>query len=73
MLYQPRAQLLLCRWGQLQDHLHKAQRLKNGKIATSVDNNMRALGTQLLKGKGLARLVGKSRPGRRVGKQMIST
>src|SRR4029434_3651384 len=33
MLYQPRAQLLLGRWGQLQDYLHKAQRLKNGKAA----------------------------------------
>src|SRR6266446_819263 len=32
---------------------------------------MRALGTQLLKGKGLARLVSKACPGRRVSKEMI--
>src|SRR6266568_67840 len=73
MLYQPRAQLLLCRWGQLQDHLHKAQRLKNGKIATSVDNNMRAWGAQLLKGNRLARLVGTARSRLCVGKHMIQT
>ena len=34
---------------------------------------MRALGAQLLKGKGLARLVGKSCPRLCVGKQMIET
>src|SRR5215468_2821404 len=73
MLYQPRAQLLLCRWGQLQDHLHKAQRLKNGKVAPSVDNNMCALGAQLLKGNRLARLVGKASARLCVGKQMIQT
>ena len=36
-------------------------------------NNMRALGAQLVKGHGLARLVGKSSPGLGVGKQMIQT
>ena len=71
MLCQPRAQVLLHRGRQLQDQLDKAQGLKDFKGAPSVHNNMRALGTQLLKGKGLARLVSKSCPGRRVGKQMI--
>jgi hypothetical protein len=60
LLYQPHAPVLLSRWGQLQDHLHKAQRLKNGKAAPSVDNTMRAMGAQLLKGNRLARLVGKA-------------
>src|SRR6516162_5845529 len=73
MLYQPRTQLLLCRWGQWQDHLHKAQRLTNGKVAPSVDNNMGALGAQLLKGNRLARLVGKASSRLCVGKQMIQT
>ncbi len=34
---------------------------------------MRALGAQLLKGDRLARLVGKSPPRLRVGKQMVET
>src|SRR5262249_3706763 len=73
MLYQPRTESLLHRWGQLQHHLDKVQRLKDFKAAPSVHDNMRALGAQLLKGKRLTRLVGKAHPPLRVGKQMIET
>jgi hypothetical protein len=57
----------------LQHHLDKAQRLKDFKMAPSVHDHMRALGTQLLKGKRLTRLVGESSASLRVGKQMIQT
>ena len=66
-------QVLLHSWGQLQGHLDKAQGLKDFKVTPSVHDDMRALGTQLLKGDRLARLVGKSCPSLRVGKQMIQT
>src|SRR5262249_13291101 len=59
MCVQPRAQPLLSRSRQLQDEMRKTERLKDFKEATSVHDNMRALGTQLLKGERLARLVGK--------------
>ena len=55
----------------MQHYLDKAQRLKDFKVAPSVHDNMRALGAQLLKGKCLTRLVGKSSPLLCVGKQMI--
>src|SRR4029453_4372749 len=45
MLCQPRAQVRLHRWRQLQHHLDKAQGLKNVKRAPSIHNNMRTLGT----------------------------
>jgi hypothetical protein len=57
----------------MQDHLDEAQGLKDVKITPCVHDNMRALGAQLLKGNGLARLVGKASPRLRVGKQMIET
>src|SRR5437667_12565095 len=71
MLCQPRAQVLLHRWGQVQHHLDKAQGLKDGKIPPRIHDTMRPWGAQLLKGERLARLIGKSRPRLRVGKQMI--
>ena len=57
----------------MQDHLHKAQCLKNLEVLSSIHDNMRALGAQLFKGDRLARLVGKSPPRLRVGKQMVET
>ena len=62
MLYQPSTSSLLHRWGQLQHHVDKAQRLKDCKMVPSVHDNMRALGAQLLQGQGLTRLVGTSCP-----------
>ena len=73
MLCQPCSQSLLYGWRQLQDHLDKAQGFKDFKVAPSLHDNMRTLGAQLVKGHGLARLVGKSSPGLGVGKQMIPT
>ena len=57
----------------MQDHLHKAQGLKDCKGASSVHDNMVAVGAELLKGDSLARLVGKARPCLRVRKQIIQT
>ena len=73
MLCQPRVQSLLYGWRQWQDHLNKAQSLKDFKVASSIHDNRRALGAQLLKSNGLACLVGKSRPGLRIGTQLIET
>src|SRR5262245_13440404 len=73
MCVQPMAQPLLGCSRQLQEERRKTQRRKNVKAAPSVHDNMRALGTQLLKGERLARLVGKSRTCLCVGKQMIQT
>src|SRR5574341_2555248 len=73
MCVKPMAQLILGRSRQLQDELRKTERLKDFKEAPSIYNNMRALGTQLLKGERLARLVGKSNTRLYVGKQMIQT
>src|SRR5712691_1191093 len=73
MLCQPRAEVLLHRGGQVQHHLDKAQGLKDFKIPPSIHDNMSPLGAQRLKGERLARLIGKSSPSLRVGKQMIQT
>src|SRR5437879_11368405 len=73
MCVKPMAQLILGRSRQLQDEMRKTERLKDFKEAPSVHDNMRALGTQLLKGERLARLVGKSNTRLYVGKQMIKT
>ena len=71
MCVKPMAQLILGRSRQLQDEMRKTERLKDFKEAPSVHDNMRALGTQLLEGERLARLVGKSNTRLYVGKQMI--
>jgi hypothetical protein len=68
MFCQPHAQFLLHKWGSLQDHLDKAQSLKDFEVPPGIHNNMCALGAQLLKGKRLARLVDKSPSRLRVGK-----
>src|SRR5947209_5098920 len=73
MLGQPCLQSVLYGWRQLQDHLDKTQGLKDFKVTPSIHDNMRPLGTQLLKGDRLARLVRKTRTGLCVGKQMIQT
>ena len=73
MCVKPMAQPILGRSRQLQDEMCKTERLKDFKEAPSVHDNMRALGTQLLKGDRLARLVGKSNTPLCVGKQMIKT
>ena len=57
----------------MQNHLDKAQRLKDFEVASSIHDNMRALRAQLLKGDGLARLVGEASARLGVGKQMIET
>ena len=57
----------------MQDHLHKAQGLKDFKVASSVHNNMRTMSAELRKGDSLARLVGKAHPCARVSKQMRQT
>src|SRR4030095_529978 len=71
MCVKPMAQPILGRSRKLQDEMRETERLKDFKEASSVHNNMRALGTQLLKGERLACLVGKSSTRRYVGKQMI--
>src|SRR5437763_7985547 len=71
MCVKPMAQPSLGRSRQLQDEMRKTERLKDFKEAPSVHDNMRALGTQLLKGERLARLVGKSNTPLCIGKQMI--
>jgi hypothetical protein len=53
--------------------MRKTERLKDFKEASSVHDTRRALGTQLLKGERLARLVGKSHTRLYVGKQMRKT
>src|SRR5712691_7275413 len=73
MFCQPRAQVLLHQGRPLQDHLDKAQRLKDFKVASRIHDNTRALGAQLLESDRLARLVGKPRSCLRVDKQMIET
>ena len=69
----PMAQPILGRSRQLQDEMRKTECLTDFKEAPSVHDNMRALGTQLLKDECLARLVGKSSPRLCVGKQMLKT
>src|SRR5438093_1463739 len=71
MCVKPMAQPILGRSRQLQDEMRKTERLKDFKEAPSVHDNMRALGTQLLKGERLARLVGTSTTRLCVGKQML--
>src|SRR6476659_5442158 len=71
MLYQPSTYALLHRWGQLQHHLDKAQRLKEFKVAPSVHNNMRGWGAKLLKCQGLRSLDRKASPPFRVDNQMM--
>src|SRR5262245_42481594 len=73
MCVKPMAQTILGRSRQLQDEMRKTERLKDFKETPSIHDNMRALGTQLLKGERLARLVGKSNTPLCVGKQMIKT
>jgi hypothetical protein len=73
MLCPPRSQSLLYGWRPLQNPLDNVQGFKDFKVTPSLQDNMRALGAQLFKGHGLARLVGKSSPGLRVGKQMRQT
>ena len=60
MRVKPMAQPILGRRRQLQDERRETERLKDCKAAPSVHDNRRALGTQLLKGERLARLVGTS-------------
>ena len=57
----------------MQAYLHKAQGLKDFKVASSVHNNMCAVGTELFEGDCLACLVGKAHPCLCVRKQMIQT
>ena len=73
MCVKPMAQPILGRSRQLQDEMRKTERLKDFKEASSVHDNRRALGTQLLKGERLARLVGTSHTPVCVGQQMIKT
>ncbi len=73
MRVKPMAQPILGRRRQLQDERRETERLKDCKAAPSVHDNRRALGTQLLKGERLARLVGTLHTPVCVGQQMIKT
>jgi hypothetical protein len=55
----------------VQDQLHKAEGLKDFKVAASVYDNMRPLSAELLKGDRLTCLVGKSTPGLCIRKEMV--
>jgi len=56
---------------QLQDKVHKTQGLEDFKIASGIGDDMRSMATKLCKRQRLARLLSKTAPSLRVGKQMI--
>jgi hypothetical protein len=52
-------------------HSNTAQGLKEGSMLPRVHETVGLLGPQLLKGNGLARLIGNARPHLGVGRQLI--
>ena len=71
MFVKPMPQPLLYGSRQLQDKVHKTQGLEDVKMASGIRDNMRSTATKLFKRQCVTRLVGKTGPGLRVGKQMI--
>ena len=53
--------------------MDKGEGLKNLKITTGIDNNMRAIGMQLFQDNRLTRFVGKAYPRMGIGKEMRQT